>query len=192
MSAPFVTRGGEKLAAALDGFHFDVTHLICADLGSHIGGFVDCLLQRGAARVYSVDTAYGILAWKLRKDPRVVVRERTNAMHVELPEKVDLVTADLGWTKQVNFLPRASALLNSAGRCISLIKPHYEADRSNLVDGVLPEHRLDEVIAAVFQQIARIGWQVLAHLPSPLLGHGGNREILALLTPAAPQASRRL
>ena len=96
------------LAAALSAFELDVTGLVCADLGSHVGGFVDCLLQRDAARVYSVDTSYGTLAWRLRKDPRVVVLERTNALHVELPEHVDLVTVDVGWTPQHHILPVGS------------------------------------------------------------------------------------
>ena len=113
-SEPYVSRGGEKLAAALDRFGLDVTGLVCADLGSHVGGFVDCLLRRGAARVHSVDTAYGTLAWKLRRDSRVVVYERTNAMHVSLPEPVDLVTIDVGWTPQVRILPNVARLVTPA------------------------------------------------------------------------------
>src|SRR5712675_3605403 len=97
---PFVSRAGQKLDHALTHFQLDVTGKTCADLGSNTGGFVDCLLQRGATRVYAIDTGYGALDWKLRKDPRVVVMERTNAMHVELPEKVQLVTIDVAWTKQ--------------------------------------------------------------------------------------------
>ena len=112
-SSGYVSRGGEKLAAALDHFEIDVSDRVCADLGSHIGGFVDCLLQRGAERVYSVDTSYGTLAWKLRRDPRVVVLERTNAMHVVLSEPVDLVTIDVGWTPQSKILPAAAGLLRS-------------------------------------------------------------------------------
>ncbi len=111
ISDAYVSRGGDKLAAALDYFGLDATDRVCADLGSHVGGFVDCLLQRGAARVYAVDTCYGTLAWKLRRNPRVVVRERTNAMHVSLPEPVDLVTIDVGWTPQSKILPNAARLL---------------------------------------------------------------------------------
>src|SRR3954464_11050910 len=95
----FASRSGEKLEHALNVFEVNVEGLVCADLGSNAGGFVDCLLSRGAARVYAVDTGYGALDWKLRKDPRVVVMERTNAMHVQLPEKVGLVTIDVAWTK---------------------------------------------------------------------------------------------
>ena len=121
-SSKYVSRGGEKLAAALDHFDIDVADRVCADLGSHVGGFVDCLVQRGAARVYSVDTSYGTLAWKLRRDPRVVVLERTNAMHVVLPEPVDLVTIDVGWTPQSKILPGTAGLL----------RPRYTQDAPSI------------------------------------------------------------
>src|SRR5678809_598758 len=98
--SPFVSRAGLKLEHALHHFGIDAQGFTCADLGSNTGGFVDCLLQRGAAKVYAVDTGYGVLEWKLRKDPRVVVMERTNAMHVVLPEPVEVVTIDVAWTKQ--------------------------------------------------------------------------------------------
>ena len=126
-SHPFVSRGGEKLDAALRHFAVDVAACVCADLGSHVGGFVDCLLRRGAVRVYSVDTAYGILAWKLRKDPRVTVLERTNAMHLTLPETIELITVDVGWTPQSKILPNVAPMLASDARVITLVKPHYEA-----------------------------------------------------------------
>jgi 23S rRNA (cytidine1920-2'-O)/16S rRNA (cytidine1409-2'-O)-methyltransferase len=152
-SDAYVSRGGDKLAAALDHFEVDVSGHICADLGSHVGGFVECLLRRGAARVYAIDTAYGILAWKLRRDARVVVFERTNAMHVSLPEPVEIVTIDVGWTPQVRILPNVMTLLSTPGathtgasgscpttdvepapdwkssrtrRVVTLVKPHYE------------------------------------------------------------------
>ena len=110
---PYVSRSGDKLAAAPDRFSVDVAGLVCADLGSHIGGFVNCLLQRGATRVYAVDTAYGTLSFRLRKDPRVVVMERTNAMHVALPESVALVTIDVGWIPQAKVLPHERANLST-------------------------------------------------------------------------------
>src|SRR5688572_5658523 len=136
----FVSRGGQKLAHALDAFQIDATGATCADLGSNTGGFVDCLLQRGASRVYAIDTGYGALAWKLRKDPRVVVMERTNAMHAELPEPVGIVTIDVAWTKQRHILPPARTMLSSDnGFCVTLIKPHYEAEASQLKKGILPE-----------------------------------------------------
>src|SRR3989344_6816827 len=126
----YVSRAGEKLAFALDYWHIDVTGLVCADLGCSTGGFTDCLLQHSAAKVYAVDTGYGVLDYKLRKDPRVVALERTNALHVKLPERVDLVTIDVGWTPQKLILPRALELLKPGGKIISLVKPHYEIRKS--------------------------------------------------------------
>lgn len=186
-SDQFVSRGGQKLAAALDHFSIDVTGLVCADLGSHVGGFVDCLLQRGAARVFSVDTSYGTLAWTLRRDDRVVVLERTNAMHVTLPEPVDLVTIDVGWTPQAKILPSAAGLLakpesGTQARVLSLIKPHYEAPKDQLDGGVLPDESVEAVIARVVQDTNGAGWQVVGTVESPIRGHAGNREFMALLT----------
>src|SRR6266404_2482418 len=103
----FVSRAGDKLDHALSTFALDVGGFVCADFGANAGGFTDCLLQRGASRVYAIDTGYGALEWKLRRDPRVVAMERTNAMHVELPEEVDLVVVDVAWTKQRFILPAA-------------------------------------------------------------------------------------
>lgn len=186
LSSPggFVSRGGDKLAAALSQFEIDVTGTVCADLGSHVGGFADCLLQRGASRVYAVDTSYGTLAWRLRKDARIVVLERTNAMHVKLPELVDLVTIDVGWTKQGRILPSAARLIKVGGEVVTLIKPHYEASREMLVGGVLAASAFDEVIESVRGAIESLGWSVRSTMPSPILGHGGNREVLAHLTRA--------
>lgn len=192
-SGQFVSRGGQKLARALDHFNIDVAGLVCADLGSHVGGFVDCLLQRGAARVFSVDTSYGTLAWTLRRDDRVVVLERTNAMHVTLPKPVDLVTIDVGWTPQARILPSAAGLLKRPGsvemgegvtdppRVLTLIKPHYEAPKDQLDGGVLPNESVEGVTARVIQEIEGTGWHVLGSVESPIRGHGGNREFMALL-----------
>lgn len=177
----FVSRGGEKLEAALGAFGLRVEGKVCADLGSHVGGFVDCLLQREAARVYSVDTAYGLLAWKLRRDPRVVVRERTNALHVELPELVDVVTIDVGWTPQAKILPRAASISKAEAQVVTLIKPHYEADRALLQKGVLPDDTAAETAARVLSECAAAGWVVRGSRASPIRGHGGNQEYLAWL-----------
>jgi len=184
-SDDYVSRGGDKLAAALDHFQLEVAGLICADLGSHVGGFVDCLVRRGVARVFAVDTAYGTLAWKLRRHERVVACERTNAMHVELPEPVDLVTIDVGWTPQARVLPHVLTLIKPAGRVITLIKPHYEADKAQLVKGVLPDDLHERVVGEVLERIKLVGWTVRGTCESPLRGHGGNREVLALLDRAS-------
>jgi 23S rRNA (cytidine1920-2'-O)/16S rRNA (cytidine1409-2'-O)-methyltransferase len=181
---PFVSRAGLKLNHALLMFKIDVTGFICADLGSNVGGFVDCLLQRGAKRVYAIDTGYGALEWKLRKDPRVVVMERTNAMHVKLPERVKLATIDVAWTKQKNILPAARRMLEEQGIAITLIKPQYEAGVSLLREGVLPSEHLDAVLQAVKEDIAASGFELVDLIESPILGGQGNVEMLAQLRPA--------
>ncbi len=179
----YVSRGGEKLAAALEAFSIDPAGWVCADLGSNVGGFVDCLLQRGAVWVYAVDTGYGTLAYKLRKDPRVVVMERTNAMHVVLPEPVDLVTIDAGWTRQHHLLPNAVRLLKPDGRIVTLIKPHYETDQRKTTGGVLDANAAREVVDEVLVRIRSLGLTAERTIESPLKGQKGNVEFLALLRP---------
>ena len=181
--ADFVSRAGQKLDHALTHFQLDVAGKTAADLGSNTGGFVDVLLKRGAAKVYSIDTGYGVLDWNLRKDPRVVVMERTNAMHVSLPEKVQVVTIDVAWTKQKHILPAARAMLSDAGFCVTLIKPHYEAAATQLKKGVLPEALVGEVVEHVKGDIAGAGFAVVGTVESPIKGAKGNVEVLALLRP---------
>ena len=179
----YVTRSGLKLEHALKVFGVDPSGRTCADLGSHQGGFVDCLLAHGAAKVYSVDTSYGTLAWKLRIDPRVVVMERTNAMHVVLPEPVDLVTIDVGWTPQRHVLPAAKRIVKPDGRILSLVKPQYEAVEDERVQGVVPEENLEPVLSRVRVHIQEAGLALLAETRSPIAGGGGNAEFLFLLAP---------
>jgi 23S rRNA (cytidine1920-2'-O)/16S rRNA (cytidine1409-2'-O)-methyltransferase len=179
----FVSRGGQKLDHALSTFAIDVAGLTCADLGCSTGGFTDCLLQRGAARVYSVDTGYGVLDWKLRNDARVVVKERTNAMHVELPEKVDLVVIDCAWTKQHHILPSAKRLLKpGTGQIVTLVKPHYEAEPALLRRGILPQDQVEPVVTRVLSDVEVAGFAVLGQVESPIKGSKGNAEVLAWLT----------
>jgi len=178
---PFVSRGGEKLAAALDAFGVEPRGWVCADLGCNVGGFTDCLLSREAARVYAVDTGYGALAWRLRKDARVVVMERTNALHVTLPEPVGLVAIDVAWTRQHLILPVSLGLLAPGGIVITLIKPHYEAERSDLRGGVLPAERLAGVMAVMRDRVRAAGIELAEVIESPLLGGKGNRELLGLI-----------
>ncbi len=191
---PFVSRGGLKLAHALDTFAIDVTGLACADLGCSTGGFTDCLLQRGAASVVCVDTAYGQLAWKLRQDPRVTVMERTNALHAEpVAGGVDLVVMDLGWTPQRLAIPAAAKWLGEGGRIISLIKPHYEmSDREGKgAKIVLDEAQAERVAQESLESLKAQGFKALGLVKSPILGGGnrsksasrGNPEWLALITP---------
>lgn len=191
-SPQFVSRGGVKLRHALTEFGVDATGLVCADLGCSTGGFTDCLLQAGAARVHSVDTAYGELAWKLRKDARVVVTERTNALHAAPPEDgVDLVVVDLGWTVQRLVVPAALQWLRPTGRIITLIKPHYEAKELGIHvgrKGVLPEGAAEEITGRIVERMAGLGAAVRGVTKSPILGGKekatGNPEWLALLVRA--------
>jgi 23S rRNA (cytidine1920-2'-O)/16S rRNA (cytidine1409-2'-O)-methyltransferase len=182
MTQPFVSRAGEKLEFALQQFHINVQDTICADFGSSTGGFVDCLLRHGAKKVYAIDTAYGELAWKLRQHPKVIVMEKTNAMHVLLFEKMDIITNDTSWTKQKNIIPNMLANLKDNGSIITLIKPHYEADKKLLQKGVLPKTVSEEVAKAVLKQIQSMGITVKDFITSPLIGSkGGNSEYLAYL-----------
>lgn len=178
----FVSRGGLKLQHALDEFKFEVQGKTALDVGASTGGFVDCLLQNGALRVYALDTAYGELAWKLRNDPRVVVMERTNILHIEnFPEQVDLITIDAGWTKLGLILPKIKGFLKEEGEIIALLKPHYEADKADLVKGVLKEEKLQEVKESVKKRAEELGFKTEKEIDSPILGGGGNTEFLLLL-----------
>jgi 23S rRNA (cytidine1920-2'-O)/16S rRNA (cytidine1409-2'-O)-methyltransferase len=194
-SHTFVSRGGLKLRHALDAFNLDVAALRCADLGASTGGFTDCLLQAGAAHVVSVDTAYGQFAWKLRNDPRVTLLERSNALHTDPVEQVDLVVMDLGWTPQRLAVPAALRWLKPSGRLVTLLKPHYELDASEkhlLHAGVLAEADAEAVCARVAAALPALGVSVVATTPSPIEGSKekgrGNREWLALVTPTLPGA----
>jgi 23S rRNA (cytidine1920-2'-O)/16S rRNA (cytidine1409-2'-O)-methyltransferase len=181
--SPFVSRAGQKLEHAMATFGVDVAGLVCADLGSNTGGFVDCLLRRGAARVYAIDTGYGVLDWRLRNDPRVVVMERTNAMHAELPEPVMLVTIDVAWTRQRHILPAARRMVAEGGTVVSLIKPHYEAERAQLIKGVLPAEQVDAMVSGVSDDVRAAGFELVGTVRSPILGAKGNAEVLAHLRP---------
>ena len=189
---PFVSRGGIKLAAALDAFRLDVAGLTCADLGCNVGGFTDCLLRRGAVKVFAIDTGYGELAWKLRNDERVIVMERTNAMHCPVAaETVGLAVIDLGWTRQKHAIP--AALRWRPGRIISLIKPHYEWPDTLPRGAVLGETQAREIFERVIAAMPELGVRVVDTIVSPIRGgrgkgRTGNIEYLAMLEPlnAAP------
>lgn len=192
-STSFVSRGGLKLAHALDTFSLSPQGMTCADLGCSTGGFTDCLLQHGATRVYAVDTAYGQLAWKLRSDERVVVMERSNALHTNPAAQVDLVVIDLGWTVQKLAIPAASQWLKPDGRIITLIKPHYEhtaQTNERNAHVVLSEEDAERIARDTVQQLESMGYICEELTPSPLLGGGrqgkkrkgtGNIEFLAMV-----------
>ena len=197
----FVSRAGAKLEHALEEFKLDVTGLRCADFGCNVGGFTDCLLQRGAKHVIAIDTGYGALAWKLRQDPRVETRERTNALHAEAPAGgVDLVVLDLAWTPQRLAIPAALKWLAPGGRIITLIKPHYELrdeEKAWLDRGFLPHERVPGVVTRVEAEMPALGAKVLGSTQSPLVGGKtskkagvpGNIEWLTLLEACAPRSS---
>lgn len=173
----FVSRGGLKMHHALNEFNLDPTGLTCADFGCSTGGFTDCLLQHGAHRVHSIDTAYGEFAWKLRTNDRVVIHERSNALHLDPPGAVieqggiDLGVIDLGWTRQNKALHAAARWLKPGGRIISLVKPHYEAEKSDLgVGGILDPERSEEVANTVRDSLADLGYTVHGWTKSPVLG----------------------
>ncbi|HUO09123.1 MAG TPA: SAM-dependent methyltransferase [Phycisphaerae bacterium] len=177
----FVSRAGLKLEAALLSFPIDVTGKTCADLGANVGGFTDCLLQHGAAKVYSVDTAYGILAWTLRKDPRVIVKERMNALHVKLPEPVSIVSIDVGWTRQNKILPVVAAILADNADVLTLIKPHYESEEAKIQKGVLTPEQSEQVLHHVLDEIEQTGWRIHGVVRTPIEGQKGNTEYIAWL-----------
>jgi 23S rRNA (cytidine1920-2'-O)/16S rRNA (cytidine1409-2'-O)-methyltransferase len=153
----YVGRGCGKLKFAIDRLGLQLRGLAGADLGCNIGGFTDCLLQEGVAPVYAVDTGYGMLAWKLRQDARVVVMERTNAMHVELPQRVGVVSVDVGWTRQCRILPNALAQCAPDGAVLSLFKPQYEAPPQLVLRGRIDDGAFDAVLEGTLAELARMG-----------------------------------
>lgn len=184
----FVSRGGDKLAGALDDLGVDPAGLVCLDVGASTGGFTDCLLQRGAARVHAVDVGYGQLASKLRGDPRVVVIERTNARALDpalVPERVDLVTADVSFISLRLVVP-ALAAVAPAARWLLLVKPQFEVGREQVgKGGVVRDDALRaEAAESVRRAAEALGWREIGRADSRVAGPKGNREIFLLLAPS--------
>lgn len=178
----FVSRGGVKLAHALDRFKVDPAGKTCADIGASTGGFTDCLLQRGATRVYAIDVGYGQLDWKLRTDPRVVVLERTNARYLgALPEPIDLVVVDVSFISLRTLFPAIARIAREGADVIPLIKPQFEAGRGRVGKGGVvrdPEvHR--EVLTDFARWITEAGYSLLDLTASPIRGQAGNVEFFA-------------
>lgn len=189
---PFVSRGGEKLAAAIEAFAVDVTGKICADVGASTGGFTDCLLQNGASKVYAIDVGYGVLHWKLRKDARVVVMERTNARYVDaLPEPVDLVTIDASFISLNLILPAVKNWFEGdQGQVIALIKPQFEAGRKEAAvhAGVIKDRSVHaQVLEATLSDAVALGFYPTGLIPSPIRGPKGNVEFLVDLRLTEPE-----
>jgi 23S rRNA (cytidine1920-2'-O)/16S rRNA (cytidine1409-2'-O)-methyltransferase len=184
----FVSRGGHKLEHALETFKLEVTGLTALDLGASTGGFTDCLLQRGAAKVYAVDVGQGQLAWKLRSDPRVVVMEKTNARHLlpaQFPAPADLAVIDCSFISLKKILPPAVPLLKPAGNIVALIKPQFEAGKAEadrgrgvITDDAVHQRVIRELEEFVAAQ-AGLCWRAVVE--SPLLGPAGNKEFLVLI-----------
>jgi 23S rRNA (cytidine1920-2'-O)/16S rRNA (cytidine1409-2'-O)-methyltransferase len=180
---PWVSRGGLKLAHALDHFAIDAVGSTTLDIGASTGGFTDVLLTRGAARVYAVDVGHGQLAWKLRQDARVVVLERTNARHLtraQIPDAVDLITCDASFIGLSTILPAPLGLAADNARLIALIKPQFEAGREHAKKGVVRDAAVHEAVCArVATWVgAQPSWGVVGIVESPILGPEGNREFL--------------
>jgi 23S rRNA (cytidine1920-2'-O)/16S rRNA (cytidine1409-2'-O)-methyltransferase len=184
---PYVSRGGFKLAHALDEFKLDVTSLTAMDIGASTGGFTDCLLQRGAKRVYAIDVGYGQLDYKLRQDPRVVVMERVNAHYpFSLPEKANIATIDLSFISVTKVIPNVIEHLAPPGYMIILLKPQFEAERKEVPKGGIIKD--SQVHARVLGRF--IVWatdhdlRLRGLVASPILGAEGNKEFLVFLTPS--------
>jgi 23S rRNA (cytidine1920-2'-O)/16S rRNA (cytidine1409-2'-O)-methyltransferase len=179
----YVSRGGDKLEHALRDFGVDTAGVVALDAGASTGGFTDCLLQHGAAKVYAVDVGYGQLDYKLRQDARVVVMERTNIRHVEsLPETPDLATVDVSFIGLEKVLPAIASLLRPGGRIIALVKPQFQARRKEVKKGgvvrdpLVHASVLGRTVALAADQGLRFGGQTT----SPLLGPAGNKEFFVL------------
>jgi 23S rRNA (cytidine1920-2'-O)/16S rRNA (cytidine1409-2'-O)-methyltransferase len=189
-TCPYVSRGGLKLAAGLDHFRIDPTGFICADIGASTGGFTDCLLQRGAAKVYAIDVGYGQLAWKLRQDPRVVVMERTNARNLkigDLDAPLDLAVIDASFISLKTLLPPLLGFFSGGIRVLALIKPQFEVGKGQLgTGGVVRDRDLHEQVVGEIREFAGgIGLVPVGVCPSPILGPKGNREFLIYLVSEA-------
>jgi len=184
---PFVSRGGMKLQAALEAFSVDVKNKVILDVGASTGGFTDCLLQRGAGKVVAVDVGYGQLHWKLRQDPRVVVLEKTNIRYLkpgDFEGELDGAVIDVSFISLKLVVPVVSRLVKDQGFIIALVKPQFEVGKGQVgKGGVVRDPALhEEVMDGLIQFFRTQGWEVVGHMPSPLLGPKGNREFLVHLT----------
>jgi 23S rRNA (cytidine1920-2'-O)/16S rRNA (cytidine1409-2'-O)-methyltransferase len=183
---PYVSRGGLKLAKAIQSFSISFKGMVVADIGASTGGFTDCVLQNGAAKVYAIDVGYGQLHWKLRSDSRVIVMERTNARYLEadsLPEKVDWIVSDVSFISLTKIFPAMLAILKQGGQIIALIKPQFEAGREFIgKKGVVKDPQVHcRVITNVLIEAGKIGLSVQGIDYSPVRGPEGNIEYLTWL-----------
>ena len=178
---PYVSRGGVKLEGALVAFRIDPAGLVVMDVGASTGGFTDCVLQRGARKVFAVDVGYGQLAWKLQKDPRVVSLERRNIRYLkkkEVGDEIDLVLVDTSFISIEKFLPHLVEFLKPGGRLLGLIKPQFEVGKGEVgKGGVVRDPALHQKVIERISEFSRHqGWKVLGVAESPILGPKGNKE----------------
>ncbi len=194
---PYVSRGGIKLEGALHAFGMDPSDKVVMDVGASTGGFTDCVLQKGAKRVYAVDVGYGQLAWKLQKDSRVINLERRNIRYLkkeEVPEEVDLILIDTSFISIEKFLPQLLMFLKNPGSLIGLIKPQFEVGKGEVgKGGVVKDATLHQkVINRISQFSQTLGLNILGVIESPLLGPKGNREFFIHLRKGDPSTSSPL
>jgi len=179
----YVSRGGLKLEKALEEFNVDPSGMVCLDIGASTGGFTDCLLQRGAEKVYAVDVGYGQLDLKIRNNPKVVVIEKTNARYLrpeDIPDKAALAVIDVSFISLAKILPAVFDLLSEGGQVAALVKPQFEAGREQVGKGgiVRDENTRNEVLSKVIKEAESIGFNFVASCDSPISGADGNREFL--------------
>ena len=180
---PFVGRGGLKLEAALEHFRIDLEGVIAMDVGASTGGFTDCMLQRGAARVYAVDVGYGQLDWNLRRDPRVVMLEKTNIRHLEracVDDNIGFAAMDLSFISLELVIPKVKEFLSGKARVVALVKPQFEVGRKDVCKGgiVRDEKKRLEAVKSISDCFAVNGFNVIGSIPSPIKGQKGNVEYL--------------
>ncbi len=179
----YVGRGGLKLEKAIESFNVNVKNKICLDIGASTGGFTDCLLQKGAAKVYAVDVGYGQLHWNLRNNPKVVVIERCNFRNIpedKIPESMDIVVIDVSFISLKKIEPKALAFLKKNGEIIALIKPQFEVGKDEVGKGgiVRDENKHQEVVNELSMFFENMGLKVKNIIESPVLGQKGNKEFL--------------
>ena len=183
---PYVSRGGLKLEKALDDFHINLDGKVVMDVGASTGGFSDCMLQKGARRVYAVDVGYGQLSWSLRKDPRVVVLERTNIRYLpgeSVPEEIDFITIDVSFISLLKVVPKVVEFLKDGGEILALIKPQFEVGRGEVDKGgvIRSEDKRMKTVARVSNALESLGLKILGVFESPVKGQKGNIEYFIYL-----------
>lgn len=176
----FVSRGGIKLEHALNEFQIDVSGKVCLDVGASTGGFTDCLLQRGAKKVFAVDVGYGQFEYKLRQDPRIALLEKTNFRyihHEKISEKIDLAVIDVSFISLTKILPKVKMFLRDGGEVVALVKPQFELTPAEVKKGVVRSDTLrQKAVSRIEGEAKKLGFKILGQTKSPLLGPKGNQE----------------